>query len=299
MNFSWLLTFNMVVEKKSLTKAAQALHLTQPAVSKHLRSLEQYYGTTLVHRTTRDIELTEAGKVVYQYSRQVLELLQKSRKEVKDIAGTMKGELLIGASTIPGEYLLPRLLGQFQQLYPEVRVKMEIADSEVIARKVLENEVEVGMIGVPVKNKALQEELVYEDELVVIVPRGHRFEGRQEITLEEFLSEPLLAREKGSGTRKVIEGRLLGRGIDPGSLKVKLELGSTEAVINAVIAGLGISLVSRLAAQPHADSGELSYLRIRGLSFKRGLYWVTKRHQHKSLILENFLSFLKAQLHEL
>ncbi|HAA89592.1 MAG: Transcriptional regulator LysR family [Thermoanaerobacterales bacterium 50_218] len=299
MNFSWLLTFNMVVEKKSLTKAAQALHLTQPAVSKHLRSLEQYYGTTLVHRTTRDIELTEAGKVVYHYSKQVVGLLQKSREEVKNIAGCVKGELLIGASTIPGEYLLPHLLGRFQQLYPEVKVKMEIADSEVIVRKVLANEVEVGFVGVPVTNRALQEELVYEDELVVIVPRNHRFAGRQEITLEELLTEPLLVREKGSGTRRVIEGRLAEQGVDPRSLKVKLELGSTEAVINAVIAGLGISLVSRLAAQLHADSGELACLRLKGLSFKRGLFLITRKHQHKSLILEKFLSFLKSQQHKL
>ncbi len=293
MNLAWLLTFNTIVEKKSLTGAARALHLTQPAVSKQLRCLEQYYGAPLFRRTTREVELTEAGKIVYEYSKRALEMIQKSREEVQILIGAMRGELSLGASTIPGEYLMPRILGPFQRLYPEVKVKLEIGDSKEVARKVLEGEVELGITGVFIDEQKLEQELFYEDELVVVVPRGHRFAGREAISLEEFLEEPIVAREPGSGTRTVIEQKFAARGISPGDLKIKLELGSTEAVLNAVAAGLGTSLVSLLAAHPRAQAGEIFYLRIADFPLERGLYLVFRKNREHSIFLEIFVSFLK------
>lgn len=293
MNLMWLQTFNVVVEEKSLTKAARALHLTQPAVSKQLRSLERYYGVSLLHRTTREVRLTEAGRVVYQYGQKTLEIIKKSRDDVQVLVNVIQGELLLGASTIPGEYILPRFLGLFQQLYPEVKVKMEISDSKEVARKVLEGEIKLGIIGAFIQNQSLQQELFCKDELVVVVPREHKFARRKTITLEEFLSEPLVARERGSGTRMVMENKFVAHGISLTALKIKLELGSTEAVLNAVAAGLGISLVSRLAVQSHTQAGKVAYLRIAGFPLERGLYFIIKKNREPSALLKTFLSFLK------
>ncbi len=293
MNLAWLQTFNIIVEKRSLTKTARALHLTQPAVSKQLRGLEQYYGTPLFYRTTRELELTEAGKIVYEYSKSALKMIQKSRDDVQLLMGTIKGELLVGASTIPGEYILPRILGLFQEIHPQVKVKLEISDSKEVVRKVLEGEIELGITGVLIENQRLQQELLYEDELVVVVPRGHRFAGRKIISLKEFLEEPIIAREPGSGTRTVIENKLAACSISPATLRIKLELGSTEAVLNAVAAGLGISLVSLLAARPRAQAGEISYPRIADFPLKRGLYFISQKHREHGVLFKTLLSFLK------
>jgi len=295
MNFAWLQTFNVIVEQGSLTKAARALHLTQPAVSKQLRALEEYYGTPLFYRTTREIELTEAGEIVYQYSQKALDLIGKSRNEVQALARVIEGELSLGASTIPGEYIFPRFLGLFQQRYPGVRVKLEIGDSKVIAQKVAEGKLELGITGALIKSRNLRYELFFQDELVVVVPKGHRFAGRESVTLEEFIAEPLVARERGSGTRIAIENRLMEHGVSPSALNISLELGSTEAVLNAVARGVGISLVSGYAARPRAQAGEIAYLRIDGVPFERGLYFVTRKKPELRTVLRVFIDFLNEQ----
>ncbi len=293
MNLAWLQTFNAIVEEGSLTKAAKALHLTQPAVSKQLRALEAYYGTPLFYRTTRELKLTEAGEIVYRYSQKALELIVKSKNEVQVTVGSIRGELTIGASTIPGEYILPRLLGRFQQHYPGIKVKLEISDSRAIAQKVSEGRLELGITGVLIKSRNLRYEPFFQDELVVVVPRGHRFAGREFITIEELLSEPFVSRERGSGTRSVIENRLLESGVFPAALNITLELGSTEAVLNAVIEGLGISLVSAYAARPRAQAGEIFCLKVEGVNFKRDLYFVMRKERELRLLLRLLINFLK------
>lgn len=135
MNLTGLETLIVIVDKKSLTKAARALDVSQPAVSKQLRALEAYYGTLLLYRRGREPELTEAGKIVYRYGQRILQMIDKSLADVRELADTVQGDLLLGGSTIPGEYILPRLLGAFQQEYPAVRVSLEIGDSKDVARR--------------------------------------------------------------------------------------------------------------------------------------------------------------------
>lgn len=293
MNFTWLQTFNAIVEEGSLTGAARALHLTQPAVSKQLRALEAYYGTPLLYRTTRELTLTEAGEIVYRYSQKALDLIVKSKNEVQAAVGSIEGELNIGASTIPGEFILPRFLGLFQQRYPGIRVRLEIGDSKAVAQKVAEGKLELGITGALIKGRNLRYELFFQDELVVVVPRGHRFAGRETITLEELLAEPFVARERGSGTRIAIENRLVELGVSPSALNICLELGSTEAVLNAVVEGGGVSLVSAYAARPRAQSGEISCLKIEGVTFKRCLYFATRKKPELRIIPRLFIDFLK------
>jgi DNA-binding transcriptional LysR family regulator len=155
MNLIWLQTFIFIVEKQSLTKAAQALYLTQPAVSKQLNSLEKFYGTSLLHRTSRYVEVTEAGKLVYDFSKQILAKINESHAAVQALQKDLCGSLVLGASTIPGEYILPAALGRFQELHPQVKAKLEIADSTEIGQLIMDAKLEAGMIGVALENKIL------------------------------------------------------------------------------------------------------------------------------------------------
>ncbi len=296
MNLSWLETLITIMDKKSLTRAAEALEISQPAVSKQLRALEAQYGTPLLYRRGREPQLTEAGKIVYRYGQRILQTIDKSLAEVRDLADTVQGELLLGGSTIPGEYILPRLLGAFQQRYPEVTVSLEISDSKEVARRVLAGEFAAGVIGVQINSQNLQHELIYNDELVVVVPRGHRWEGWETVDLEELCAEQMVVREPGSGTRAVFEQWLQERGIDPGALKYRMELGSTDAVLSAVAAGLGVSLLSTVAAQPRIQSGALAAVRIAGLPRMRGLYLITRKNRVPDHLLQTFIDFMKASL---
>ena len=296
MNLTWLQTFILIVDKKSLTKAARALHLTQPAVSKQLNSLEKYYGTSLLNRTSRYVEVTEAGKMVYEYSQQILSKINESLANVQALEKDLHGSLLLGASTIPGEYILPAALGRFQALHPRVKAKLEIADSTEIGQMILDGKIEAGMIGVTLESPVLRQEYIFKDELVVIASRQHPLINEKSITLEDFLEEPVIVREAGSGTRLVIENKLMDSGIAPEKLKIRLELGSTEAVVNAVAAGLGISLVSRFAVKNRINAGEIAELHIEDLPLERGLYFITRRDQVLSPLVEAFYNFLKEYL---
>jgi DNA-binding transcriptional LysR family regulator len=296
MNLDWLSTLITIVDRKSLTGAAQELKISQPAVSKQLRALEAFYGTPLLNRRGREPELTEAGKVVYRHGQRILQMIEKSVNEARKLADTVQGELVLGAGTIPGEYILPRLLGAFQQQYPAVRVSLEISGSKEVARRVQAGEFAAGVIGLHVGAQNLKHELVYNDELVVVVPREHRFAGRDIIALEEFCSEQIVSRESESGTRAVIEKKLQECGVDPATLNNRIELGSTDAVLNAVTEGLGISLVSILAAQPRIRAGTLAAVRISGFPNMRGLYLITRKNRVPDHLLTTFIDFVKQSL---
>lgn len=293
MNLSWLQTFIYIVEKKSLTRAARALHLTQPAVSKQLNSLERYYGVPLLYRTSRHLEVTEAGKIVYEHSKKIMETLTASLNDVKALDKTIQGNLLLGASTIPGEYILPAALQRFQELYPQVRARLEIGDSTEIGNLILDGGVEAGIIGADLKNPMLKQEVILQDELVVIAPPHHPLAGRKTITIKDFVQEQVVVREKGSGTRLVIENRLKEKGISPERLNIKLEMGSTEAVVNAVAAGLGISLVSHFAVKKRIQVGELVMLRIEDFPPQRDIFFVSRQNQMLSPPMKTFYAFLK------
>jgi DNA-binding transcriptional LysR family regulator len=296
MNLIWLQTFIFIVEKQSLTKAAQALYLTQPAVSKQLNSLEKFYGTSLLHRTSRYVEVTEAGKLVYDFSKQILAKINESHAAVQALQKDLCGSLVLGASTIPGEYILPAALGRFQELHPQVKAKLEIADSTEIGQLIMDAKLEAGMIGVALDNPVLCQEHIANDELVVIASCQHHLANKSSVAFEDILEEPLIVREAGSGTQLVIESKLRENGIAPERLNVRLELGSTAAVVNAVAAGLGLSLVSRFAVKNRINAEDIAVLNIEGLPLERGLYFVTRKDQVVSPLDEAFYNFFKDYL---
>ncbi len=293
MNLSWLKTLITIMEEKSLTGAARALEISQPAVSKQLLALEEYYGAPLLNRRRRELELTAAGRAVYRHGQRIMKEIDASLAEVRSLNDRIQGELFLEASTIPGEYVLPKLLGSFQQRYPEVRVSLDISDSREVARRVLAGEIAAGVIGMQINNPNLQREAIYNDELVVAIPRGHCWEDRETIELEEFCSAQMVVREHGSGTRAVIERWLLQQGVDPASLKYRLELGSTDAVLGAIEQGLGVSLVSTLAAEPRIRAGTLAAVRIAGCPVWRPLFLITRKKSAPDRLLQAFIDFVR------
>jgi len=271
-NLTRLRTLVMVAQSGSISKAALDLHLTQPAVTKHIQSLEEYYGKSLIDRSAREAVLTEEGRLLYRYVLEVLRLMNEAETALAKMSKTVQGSLRIGASSIPGQYILPLALGEFSRNYPEVDIVVEMGDTEQITRLVLENKVDLGLVGNPVKERQLECYPCAEDELVLILPLDHPLAQVEEIRAEDLCGEKMVWREIGSGTRKTVEGWLAQVGVKLGEKKGSIELGSTGAVVAAVEAGLGLSIVSIWAVVRPLAWKTLAVRRLKDLSMKRRLY---------------------------
>jgi DNA-binding transcriptional LysR family regulator len=291
-NINQLRTLIALAECKSFSLAADKLFLTQPAVSFQINSLEEHFGARLVDRSGKKAELTEEGRIVQEFARETLAGLARAEYQISELTRRVRGRLLVGASTIPGEYILPHLIGAFKDKYPEVQISLEIGDSDQIRKKVLEQRLDLGVVGAECKQPQLLTQKVLEDELILIVPQRHRWPSGTPVTVHDLIEENFILREKGSGTRQVLLDRLKEQGLDISSLHVVMELGSTEAILTAVEAGLGISVVSRWAADKALALGQVREIKVEGLDFKRDLFIIIHRQTLPNRALEEFQTFL-------
>ncbi|AEF94524.1 transcriptional regulator, LysR family [Desulfotomaculum nigrificans CO-1-SRB] len=295
MNLSTLQTFITVAEKKNLSLAAQEIHITQPAISKQLGALEAHFGTPLVERKGRGVVLTPAGEVFYRYAREMLDLMHRAERDIRNMSGEIRGRLVIWASTIPGHYILPPIIGLFKKAFPDVRTQLQIGDSKEVIRKLLEETAHLGAVGVLPNNKRVEGIKFFTDELVVIVPPDHPFASLKEVTVSQLAKEPLVWRETGSGTRAVVENLLSQGGVTPDKLNIALEFGSTGAVVTAVEAGAGISVVSKWAVLKEQALHQVVTVKVKDLPMQRDLYLVYHRRKNKSPIVEAFINFALKQ----
>ncbi|MDH5378432.1 MAG: LysR family transcriptional regulator, partial [Gammaproteobacteria bacterium] len=239
-----LQVFHTVAKLLSFTKAAETLHMTQPAVTFQVRQLEEYFNTRLFDRTHNRISLTQAGKKVYEFSDRIFDLYAQMENSVRELTGEVSGVLIIGASTTIAEYMLPALLGDFKTKYPDVNVRLKVSNTEGIVSMVENNVIDLGVVEATVHNKNLAVELCKKDQLVAIVPKGHPLAGNSVIKAETLLEHPYICREEGSGTREVIIEYLNDTGLNTNELNIIMELGSSEAIKGAVEAGIGITILS-------------------------------------------------------
>lgn len=239
-----LQVFHTVARHLSFTKAAEALHMTQPAVTFQVRQLEEYFNTRLFDRTHNRISLTEAGTRVFGYADSIFVLYGEMENAVRELTGEVSGLLILGASTTIAEYMLPALLGNFKSKHPDVNVRLKVSNTEGVVQMVENNIIDLGVVEAPVANKNLAVEECRKDQLVLIVPIGHALAERNSVPINELTEYPYICREEGSGTREVIAEYMQQQGIK-GTLNISMELGSPEAVKGAVEAGMGISVVSR------------------------------------------------------
>jgi len=288
--------FAKVAELGSFSKAAESLHLTQPTVSEHIRTLEDEFGARLLDRLGRGAAVTRAGQLLLSYAQRMLALSREARQAMDGFQGRMSGELLIGASTIPGEYVLPAMIGRFKDKYPDISTTLLIGGTQMVVDWVVEGRAELGVVGARLSHRGIEYKELMPDDVVVVTPGAHPWHGRKQIALDELRSEPLLVRERGSGTRAALESALSEVGTDLGSFRVVGEMGSTQAVKQAVKAGVGVSGMSKRADEEECKSGLLWCLRIKDLQVTRSFHLATHRERSRSPLAEAFRIFLEAEV---
>jgi len=292
MDMRALEVFCRIVELRSFSRAAEAVLLTQPTVSGHIKALETELGLRLLDRAGKMVVPTRAGEILYGYARRILALREEAARAITEHRGGLTGHLALGGSSIPGAYILPPLVAAFKRAHPEVTISLHVTGSRDIVRDVIEGRCEVGMVGARFEEGRVQYEPFAQDELVLAVPAGHPWAGRSTVRLAELAGEAFIMRERGSGTRKVMEQALADRGVDPGSLRVVLEVTGNEAVRQAVKAGAGISVISRRAIEDDIRCKTIAALRLHGVKLVRDFFLVTHRSRSRSPLGKAFLAFL-------
>ena len=296
MDLRQLLTFRTVVDKGSFSQAAEELEVSQPAVSFQIRALEERLGHRLLDRSGRRVTLTEAGEVVYRYSRRMIGLEAELEREMGEIGTRISGRLVLGSSTGPGEVLLPRLLGAFHREHPDVRVSLMVSDTQTVCERVLDDELELGIVGAARAQRGLVFEPFVRDELVAIVPPGHPLASRGAVSLEELVAQPMLIQQEGSGVRSVVEAALRESGVRERDLKVAMELGLQQSVKAAVLDGFGITVISRLAVERELADGSLVALALEGAGLERSFFAVRHAGRTPKRVTQTFVDFARAEL---
>ncbi len=285
--------FCKVVEHKSFSKAAASVFLAQASVSERISNLEEMIGLKLLDRLSREVVPTRAGKLLLAHARLLLDMKRTACLAMEDFIGVKQGEIHIGGSTIPGEYILPKYIEQFKKKFPDISVMLTIADTCKIEEDVAGGYLELGVVGSKNTKKNLTYYELWDDELVVVVPAGHSLTKKQKITVEELSKEPFILREKGSGTLKIMENYLQKHeSASIESLNIVARLGSSTAVKEGIKAGLGISILSSMAIGTELKTDVLKALKINGLDMKRKFYLMKNEKRTASPLCQAMFDFL-------
>lgn len=294
-SFRELEIFCKIVELESFSKAAEAVFLAQASVSERIASLENKIGIRLLDRLGRKVIPTAAGELLHKHATLFLEMKEAAQLEIESFLGLEQGEISMGGSTIPGEYILPNLISRFNQKYPHLSVKLTIADSSEIENRVLVGDLEIGVIGSKSPHANLICQKLWADELVLAVPAGHPWARRRSVSVKELRKTPFILREKGSGTLKILEAYLRKSGEDGTSaLQVSARFGSSTAVKEGVKSGLGLSILSSRAIETEIKVGLLKGLRVRGLSMSRNFFLIRNKLRIASPACKAMLDYLLA-----
>jgi DNA-binding transcriptional LysR family regulator len=292
MDFRRLEVFIQVYELKSFSKAGQSLYLSQPTISEHIRLLEENLGLTLFDRQGKEILPTKAGQILYQYATQLMALRRESLRAINQFRDKGTGELAVGGSNIPGQYILPVFLGRFKNLFPKINIHLLIGDSKNITEYLLEGSIEIGLVGVKVENRKISCQHLIKDELICIAPIAGIPAVKKKISPKEISRLPFILREKGSGTRTAIEEALQKIHLNINDLQIVAEMGSNEAIRQAVRAGVGVSIISRLAVLEDLERGRFTEIRINRLPMVRNFFIITLKHRTLSPLALDFKEFL-------
>ena len=285
--------FCAVYEARSFSRAAEKLFISQPTVSEHIKNLEEALKVQLFDRLPRTIAPTQAARILYRHGEIILTQRQAALQEMMAFLDRLEGPLKVSASTIPGEYLLPHLLVDFHSQFPRVDVDLSISDSQKVCHQVASGEADLGFVGARLDVLGVEYHPFASDQLVLVVPNNRQWQEVQQISMEDLLQEPFLARESGSGTRLSLE-RQLGFKLD--RFNIRTILGSTNAIKEGLKAGLGVSVLSHLAVQTELAGGLLKTVQIEGSdSLRRDFFVVTHTRRTLSPIAESFLEFLQEQ----
>ena len=293
-----LQVFHAVARNLSFTKAADALFMTQPAVTFQIRQYEEELNTRLFERGHARICLTPAGELVLQYAEKILALSDEMETRLAEMTGEMRGPLLVGASTTIAEFMLPRVLGEFNALYPQVRARLIVANSESIESRIVEHTLDVGLIEAPARNAGLGSELCCDDDLVAVCAPDYPLATQAEATPPMLQEYEFISREPGSGTRDATNAYFRAAGIPPEGLKTLMELGSPEALKGVVATGLGFAIVSRAVVEKEHRLGTLAVIPLKP-ALTRGLYLLYPKDRFRSRLSATFIDFARQKLREM
>ncbi len=286
--------FYWVAELKSFSLAAGHLSLRQPTISAHIRELEESLGSKLLSRVAGEVTPTNLGHILLERAKVLLELKRETLAAVDGFQGKVRGELRVGGSNIPGEYILPAKLGAFLRQFPEVKPVLRIGDSAGIVEEVIDGKVEVGFVGFKGEDRRLSFHRLWKDEMVLVVPKKHPWGRIKSIEIKDLSKGSFISREGGSGTLRSFTSQLKRKGYVPEKLlNVTMELGSTAAIKEALMAGLGVSILSKTSIQRDVEDGHLKILPIRGFKLERDFYQVFHRSHLLSPVSLAFIHFLK------
>ncbi|HXG61031.1 MAG TPA: LysR family transcriptional regulator [Planctomycetota bacterium] len=289
LRLEWLRSFLVVAETGGFSRAARELHLSQPAVWTHVRELEENLGTRLLEPVGGRARLTRAGETAAREARRLLEGVRAFREAVAEAETTVQGVLALGASTTPGNYLLPPVMQEFERRYPKARATLSIGNSAKIFDRLRSNEVDLGVVGIEPEGTEFAVVPLCEDELVLFASRRHPLARRREVSAEDWTRERLVVREPDSATRRLTDRLLARREARP----PLMELGCPETVKRAVAAGLGIGVLSRFAIAGEVRHGELVELRAPGFPIRRKIYAAYPRRKHLTRLMTSFLELLE------
>jgi DNA-binding transcriptional LysR family regulator len=291
-----LAAFCAVVERRSFSLAAERLGVTQPAVSLQVRALEKRLGATLLDRSGRKVEPTEAGWRLYRGAQRLLALEETLLEEVAGEGDAeLAGELAIGASTGPAAIVVPLLLCEFQLAHPGLRVALAVHDTQTVVDLVADRELELGIVGAARRHRSVTFEPFFSDEVILVCPPGHRFEGRT-VTLEELRAERLIVMQEGAGVRQVLEDELRARGAKLRDFDVRLELGLQESVRSAVQGGYGVAFISRTAVEAELAAGSIVEARVEGIHVRREIALVRATSRVPTRAADAFVEFARARV---
>jgi DNA-binding transcriptional LysR family regulator len=294
LNFHQLYIFYAVATHHSFSRAAEALDITQPAVSIQIQELEKSLGATLFHRRSRGLRLTEVGETVMTYSQQIFSLSSKLLETIQELHGLQLGRLTLGASTTPGEFVLPLAVGQFRRSHPGIQVELSLANTRSIVQRILNHEIDLGMVGDWPQQQSEELELTnyLNDEIVLVAAPDHPVAKLRPLSLEQVIGHGLIVREEGSATRSTAERCFTDLGVTP---VVALSLGSNQAVKQAAVAGGGIGVISRLGITAEVRAGMLTILQVENWDCRRPLILVRPKDRYLSPAQRAFLEFLETE----
>lgn len=285
-----LLVFVTVVEKGNFSRAAEELHMTQPAVSQYIQVLERSYGTKLLERSNKFVRLNKAGEIVYYHAKEILGLYTKMQSLIDDMTNRASGPLSIGASYTFGEYVLPHFIAKLHKQFPLIRPKITIGNTKEISELVIGHQLDIGIIEGGYKNPHLSVDAFADDIMFVIASVHHRLAKLgTEANISDLEEETWIVRELGSGTREAAEKIFHNMSIAPKDI---MEFGSTQLIKESVESGLGITLLSQLAIRKELSMGLLKIIPVKGTPFKRK-FSIILRTSYKTKALEVFIDLLK------
>lgn len=268
MNEQQLFIFTVLAETCNFSETGRRLHMSQPAVSHQIGLLEDQVGVALFTRTSRHVELTDAGRALLKSARNILQMMAEARVRTAEAAELIQGPLFLASSMTIGEFILPKVLKEYRQRFPTVELHLRLINSVQVLQSLASGDIQVGMIEGPAPADFPSKPFL-DDTLVLVVPADHPWAARDKVPVQWLKEQPLILREKGSGTRGVIEESFAEAGVPTKALQIDMEFESTQAIKGAVEAGLGLSLLSRWAIEKEVQLGMLKPLSVQGLSLRR------------------------------